>query len=122
MNTKLIDSLVQMIRALPTEERAALIEQLFLNQTCPTTRELTTIASRSGSFDFLAHEPDIYSLEDGELISTQAKPLEQSDNPWLAIAGNLVDDPFFEEYIAAIEKYRKELDQKELGDQKNTAV
>jgi predicted DNA-binding antitoxin AbrB/MazE fold protein len=36
----------------------------------PTTKELTTLASQSGSFDFLAQEPDIYSLEDGEPIST----------------------------------------------------
>jgi hypothetical protein len=122
MNTKLIDSLVQVIHALPTEERAALTEQLFFGQTYPATKELTTLALQSGSFDFLAQEPDIYSLEDGEPISTQTKLLDQSDNPWLAIAGNLVDDPFFDEYIAAIEQYREELDQKELDDQKNTAV
>jgi hypothetical protein len=55
-------------------------------------------------------------------LATQTKPLNQSDNPWLAIAGNLVDDPFFDEYIAAIEEYREELDQEELDDEKNTAA
>jgi hypothetical protein len=73
MNTQLIDSLVQVIRALPTAERMALTEQLFLDstasvsgdQTYPTTKELTTLALQSGSFNFLAQEPDLYSLEDG---------------------------------------------------------
>jgi hypothetical protein len=68
MNTQLIDSLVQVIRSLPTEERAALTEQLFFDTTYPTTKELTTIALQSGSFDFLAQEPDLYSIEDGEPI------------------------------------------------------
>jgi hypothetical protein len=68
MNTQLIDSLAQVIRALPTEERAALTEKLFFDHTYPTTQEITNLALRSGSFDFLASEPDLYSLEDGEPI------------------------------------------------------
>ncbi len=43
-------------------------------------------------------------------LAAQAKPLDQPDNPWLAIAGNLINDPFFDEYVGAIEQYRKELD------------
>jgi hypothetical protein len=68
MNTQLIDSLVQVIRSLPTEERAALTEKLFFDWTYPTTQELTNLALQSGSFDFLAQEPDLYSIEDGEPI------------------------------------------------------
>jgi hypothetical protein len=68
MNRQLIDSLAQIIRALPTEERAALTEQLFFDCTDPTTQELTSLALKSGSFDFLSQEPDIYSLADGEPI------------------------------------------------------
>jgi hypothetical protein len=41
---------------------------------------------------------------------TQSQPKEQTDNPWLAIAGSLVDDPFFDDYIAEIDRYRQELD------------
>jgi hypothetical protein len=55
-------------------------------------------------------------------LTTQSKSVDQSDNPWLAIAGNLVDDPFFDEYIAAIDQYRKELDQEESDDEKNIAA
>ncbi len=69
MNNQLIDSLAQVIRALPTEERAALTEQLFFDCTYPTTQELTNLALKSGSFDFLAQEPELYSLADGEPIS-----------------------------------------------------
>jgi hypothetical protein len=68
MNKQLIDSLAQVIRALPTEERAALTEQLFFDCTDPTTQELTSLALKSGSFDFLSQEPDLYSLADGEPI------------------------------------------------------
>ncbi len=68
MNRQLIDSLAQVIRALPTEERAALTEQLSLDCTDPTTQELTSLAVKSGSFDFLSQEPDLYSLADGEPI------------------------------------------------------
>jgi hypothetical protein len=69
MNKQLIDSLAQVIRALPTEERAALTEQLFFDFTYPTTQELTSLALKSSSFDFLAQEPDLYSLADGEPIT-----------------------------------------------------
>jgi hypothetical protein len=52
----------------------------------------------------------------------QAKASNNSDNPWLAIAGSLSDDPFFDDYIAAIEQYREELDREESADDKNTAA
>ena len=35
---------------------------------------------------------------------------EVKKNPWLATAGNLANDPFFEEYIAEIDRYRQEID------------
>jgi hypothetical protein len=41
---------------------------------------------------------------------TQSQPEE---NPWLAIAGSLVDDPFFDDYIAEIDRYRQEVDAQE---------
>jgi hypothetical protein len=45
-----------------------------------------------------------------QLIS-QSLPLSSSENPWLATAGSLTDDPFFDEYIAAIAQYRQSQDQ-----------
>jgi hypothetical protein len=40
-----------------------------IDRTYPTTPELTGLAMESGSFDFLFHEPDLYSLEDGEPVA-----------------------------------------------------
>jgi hypothetical protein len=68
MNTQLIDSLVQIIRALPLEERAALTEQLFFDHTYPTTKEITDLALKGNSFDFLAQEADLYNCEDGKSL------------------------------------------------------
>jgi hypothetical protein len=42
-------------------------------------------------------------------LSNQTQP-QPEENPWLAIAGSLVDDPFFDDYIAEIDKDRREFD------------
>lgn len=34
----------------------------------------------------------------------------RTENPWLAVAGSLVDDPFFDDYVAAIDKERRKFD------------
>ncbi len=68
MNTKLVDSLVQVILSLSPEERALLENKLFFDQSEPKTKELMKMAIEGNSFDFLADEPDIYSLSDGEAV------------------------------------------------------
>jgi hypothetical protein len=68
MNTKLIDSLFQVIQCLPKEERQLLEKKLFFESSDPTIKEIIKLAENSPSFDFLNDEPDIYSLEDGEPI------------------------------------------------------
>ncbi|GAB1542854.1 hypothetical protein NUACC21_55280 [Scytonema sp. NUACC21] len=68
MNTKLVESLVQVILSLSQEERSLLEEKLFLNSSYPSTQEMMQLAQYSGIFDFLHQEPDLYTLEDGELI------------------------------------------------------
>ena len=35
----------------------------------------------------------------------------KSNNPWLATVGSLVDDPFFDDYVAEIERYRSMVNQ-----------
>jgi hypothetical protein len=42
-------------------------------------------------------------------LSNQTQP-QPEENPWLAIAGSLVDDPFFDDYIAEIDKERRKFD------------
>ncbi len=72
MNTQLIDSLVQIIRSLSTAEQSVLEEKLFFDTAYPKTFELFTLALQGSSFDFLAEEPDLYSLADGEPIGEPA--------------------------------------------------
>lgn len=68
MNIQLVESLLQVILALPTEERLWLEEKLFINIPAPSTNELMNLAESGKSFDFLHDEPDLYTLEDGESI------------------------------------------------------
>ncbi len=68
MNTKLVDSLVQVILSLSQEERTLLEKKLFFDELEPSTKELMQIAQTGNSFDFLRDEPDIYSLKDGEPV------------------------------------------------------
>jgi hypothetical protein len=68
MNTKLIDSLVQIIQTLSEEEQLLIKLKIFSNIPYPSTREITQLAQSGGAFDFLQDEPDIYTLEDGEPI------------------------------------------------------
>ena len=68
MNTKLVNSLVQVILSLSQEERTLLERKLFFDESEPSTPELMQLAQTGNSFDFLQDEPDIYSLKDGEPV------------------------------------------------------
>ena len=68
MNTKLVESLVQAILSLSLEERALLESKLFWDVSYPSTVDIMRLAQSGGAFDFLDNEPDLYTLEDGELI------------------------------------------------------
>ncbi len=68
MNTKLVESLVQAILSLSSEERALLESKLFWDGSDPTTPEIMKLAQSGGAFDFLEDEPDLYSFEDGESV------------------------------------------------------
>lgn len=68
MNTKLVESLVQVILSLSNEERFLLEEKLFFDSSSPSTHDLMQLAQIGATFNFLLDEPDLYSLEDGEPI------------------------------------------------------
>ncbi len=68
MNTKLVESLVQVIFSLSDEERSLLEEKLFCHSSYQLTPEIMALANRSKTFDFLDDEPNLYTLEDGEAI------------------------------------------------------
>jgi hypothetical protein len=69
MNTKLIDSIVQLIQSLSREELNLLEKKLFFDESEPTTQDLMELSRQGGAFDFLYDEPDLYTLEDGEPIA-----------------------------------------------------
>lgn len=68
MNTKLVESLVQVILSLSQKEHSLLEEKLFFDASDPSTRDIMVLTQRGGSFDFLNDEPDLYTLEDGEAV------------------------------------------------------
>ena len=68
MNHKLVDSLITIIGSLSEEERKNFEEKLFFDNNQIRTQELINLAQIGNSFDFLADEPDIYTLEDGESV------------------------------------------------------
>ena len=68
MNHKLVDSLITIIGSISEEERKNFEEKLFFDNNQIRTQELINLAQKGNSFDFLADEPDIYTLEDGESV------------------------------------------------------
>lgn len=68
VNSKLVETLVQVIHTLSLEERLLFEEKLFFEISEISIKELMSLAMIGGSFDFLNHEPDIYSIEDGEPV------------------------------------------------------
>ncbi len=68
VNTKLVETLIQVIQTLSSEERFLLEEKLFGEISEISTKEMMNLAMLGGSFDFLDHEPNIYSIEDGEPV------------------------------------------------------
>jgi hypothetical protein len=68
MNTKLVESITQVIFSLSKDEQTFLKEKLFLELSEPSTEELTKLAQTGESLNFLYNEPDLYTLEDGEPV------------------------------------------------------
>ena len=68
MNTKLVESLTQIIFSLSKDEQILLKEKLFLELSEPSTDEIMQLAQTGKSLDFLNNEPDLYTLEDGESV------------------------------------------------------
>ena len=68
MNTKLVESISQIIFSLSKDEQTLLKEKLFLELSEPSTDEIMQLAQTGKSLDFLNNEPDLYTLEDGESV------------------------------------------------------
>ena len=68
MNTKLVDSIVQIVLSLTKEEQDLLTERLFCSLSEPSTHEIAQLAQAGGAFKFLEDELDLYTLIDGEPV------------------------------------------------------
>ena len=84
-NTQLVNLIIELIKSLPQAEQNLLTQRLFFDSSVttqlmgeeknieklnyPSAREVANLAQVGGSFDFLEHEPDLYTLEDGEPVS-----------------------------------------------------
>jgi hypothetical protein len=68
MNTQLVESLVQVIFSLSSDERALLEDRLFGNLPYPSPQELVHLTEQGHVFEFLKDEPDLYTLDDGEPV------------------------------------------------------
>jgi hypothetical protein len=68
VNVQMVESILQLIRSLPRAERNLLEQRLLEELPDFTTDELMQLSERGGAFDFWHHEPEIYTLEDGEPI------------------------------------------------------
>jgi hypothetical protein len=68
MNTQLVESLVQIIFSLSSDERALLEDRLFGELPYPSIGELTHLTEQGQVFEFLKDEPDLYTLNDGEPV------------------------------------------------------
>lgn len=68
MNTQLVESLVQAIRALSSEERTLFETKLYSEIPYPSHLELAHLSEQGKAFDFLKDEPDLYVLTDGDAI------------------------------------------------------
>jgi predicted RNase H-like HicB family nuclease len=55
-------------------------------------------------------------LSQGELVTVEIdNGGRSSENPWLALYGRFKDDPTYDDFLAAIEDYRRELDEEEAA-------
>ncbi len=69
VNTQLLYSLVGLIKSLPQGEQDLLTERLFFDShNYPSSQEITNLAMLGRSFDFLEFEPDLYTLDNGDLV------------------------------------------------------
>jgi predicted RNase H-like HicB family nuclease len=57
----------------------------------------------------LARTTIMQHLAQGEVVKVEIKP-EELEHPWLKFAGTWADDPTFDDFVAEMERYRRELD------------
>lgn len=80
-NTQLVNSIIELIESLPQAEQNLLTQRLFFDSSLisqtntseqmdyPSLQDVANLAQIGGAFDFLEHEPELYTLDDGEPVA-----------------------------------------------------
>lgn len=66
------------------------------------TREAAISQIKEQLVEYLSHPPEVVHID----LKTTAET-----NPWLKFAGMWVDDPTWEDFLAEVEAYRRQVDQ-----------
>ena len=69
VNTQLVESLLQVIQSLSSDEQSLLLDKLLGDVPYPSTQEMIHLAEQGCSFTFWENEHEIYTFADGEPIS-----------------------------------------------------
>ena len=67
-NPQLTKNLLEVIRSLPDKDRRWLLEQLGEGTDYLGSQDLAELALVGQAFEDLAHEPELYSFNDGEPV------------------------------------------------------
>ncbi len=67
--------------------------------------------SKEEAIEKLSHRLQAF-FKDTEIINLEIEPPQPKD-PWMKFAGMFKDDPYFEEFLQAIQDYRNEIDAEE---------
>jgi hypothetical protein len=79
-NTQLVYSIIELIESSPQADQNLLTQRLFFDSALigeadtsekldyPCLQEVSNLAQMGGAFEFLEHEPDLYTINDGEPV------------------------------------------------------
>ncbi|MCL4266516.1 MAG: type II toxin-antitoxin system HicB family antitoxin [Anaerolineae bacterium] len=70
------------------------------------TREEALSQVREKLVDYLTHQVEVVQIE--------VQPPANVDNPWLKNFGRFQDDPTYDDFLAEVEAYRRQIDKNEL--------
>lgn len=105
-----VQTLIEYIEALPAQEQTLLFDELFRRKIIKQRQEQIALQVNS-AIDLqteTAIEKVIKSLQ--AILDSVKLTSSRSNNPWVSLAGKYENDPQYDEVLAHIEEYRRELD------------
>ena len=105
-----VQTLIEYIEALPAQEQTLLFDELFRRKIIKQRQEQIALQV-SSAIDLqteTAIEKVIKSLQ--AILDSVKLTSSRSNNPWVSLAGKYENDPQYDEVLAHIEEYRRELD------------